>query len=68
MTPVVPAAYGDLMGRTILTIIGVVLALWLAITALGWLFSLVKFFFFIGLVAVVIYLVVTLVAKGTKKN
>ncbi|MFI6514625.1 hypothetical protein ACIBF1_03590 [Spirillospora sp. NPDC050679] len=56
------------MGRTILTIIGVVLALWLAVTALGWLFSLVKFFFFIGLVAVVIYLVVTLVAKGSKKS
>ncbi|MGK5556587.1 hypothetical protein ACSNOI_33750 [Actinomadura kijaniata] len=54
------------MGRTILTIIGVILAIWLAFTALGWLFSMLKFFFFIGIIAVVVYLVVTVLAKSRK--
>ncbi|WP_019633626.1 hypothetical protein [Actinomadura atramentaria] len=56
------------MGRTILTVIGVILAIWLAFTLLGWLFSLLKFFVVVGAIAAVVYLVVTLVAKSSKSG
>jgi L-asparagine transporter-like permease len=54
------------MGRTLLTILGVILAIWLVFSMLGWLFSLLKLFVIVGMIAAVIYLVVTLVAKSSK--
>ncbi|MEV4254812.1 hypothetical protein AB0J52_16805 [Spirillospora sp. NPDC049652] len=56
------------MGRTILTIVGVILALWLAFAVLGWVLSMLKFFFIIGFFAVVIALVVTLVSKSSRRG
>ncbi|WP_018654329.1 hypothetical protein [Actinomadura flavalba] len=56
------------MGRTILTVIGVILAIWLAFTVLGWLFSLLKFFLFLGVVATVVFLVVKVVAGSGKSH
>ncbi|MFC6886876.1 MULTISPECIES: hypothetical protein [Actinomadura] len=56
------------MGRTILTIVGVVLALWLVVTVIGAIFSMLKLFFFIGLIAVVVMLVVSLISKSAKKG
>lgn len=55
------------MGRTILTIVGVILAVWLAFTVLGAILSMLKFFFIIGFFAVVIALVVTLVTKSSRR-
>lgn len=45
------------------TILGVVLALWLAFMAIGWMFAMLKTFFIIGLIAVVVFIVVSLLAK-----
>ena len=54
------------MGRLILTILGAVLAIWLAFAALGWIFAMLKTFIFIGLIAVVVVVVVSLVAKSRR--
>ncbi|MBW8481765.1 hypothetical protein [Actinomadura parmotrematis] len=54
------------MARTILTIAGIVLAVWLLFTVLGWVFALLKFFLFVGIVAVIVMLVVKLVAKSPR--
>ena len=54
------------MGKTILTIAGVVLAICLLFTILGALLSMLKFFFFIGFVAVLGYLAVMLISKSSR--
>jgi hypothetical protein len=51
------------MGRMIWTVLGVILAIWLAFMAVGWILSMLKTFVIIGLIAVVVVIVVTLVAK-----
>jgi hypothetical protein len=51
------------MGRMIWTILGVILAIWLAFIAVGWIFAMLKTFLVIGLIAVVVVIVVTLVAR-----
>jgi hypothetical protein len=51
------------MGRLILTILGAVLAIWLAFAAIGWIFAMLKTFIFIGLIAVIVVIVVSLVAR-----
>ncbi len=56
------------MARTILTIVGVVLAIWLVLTVVGALLSMLKFFFFVGFVAVIGYLAVMLISKTTRKR
>jgi hypothetical protein len=45
------------MGRLILAVLGVLLAIWVAFMAIGWVFAMLKTFFIIGLVAVVIVMV-----------
>lgn len=56
------------MGRTILTIVGVVLAIWLAMTLIGAIISMLKLFFFIGFVAVLVVLAVTIVSKMSRNH
>jgi hypothetical protein len=51
------------MGRILLTILGAILAVWLAFMAVGWIVAMVKTFFILGLVAAVVVLVVTLLAR-----
>lgn len=43
-------------------ILGAILAVWLAFTALGWIFAMLKTFLVIGLIAVVVVIVVWLIA------
>ncbi len=52
------------MGRTILGIIGAILVIWLIFIAIGWIFAMLKLFFVIGLVAVVLFIVVSLVSRS----
>ncbi|WP_433465650.1 hypothetical protein ACQPZP_00790 [Spirillospora sp. CA-142024] len=56
------------MAKTILTILGVILAIWLGVTVIGAIFSMLKMFFFIGLIAVVVVLAVTAVSKMSKSR
>jgi flagellar biogenesis protein FliO len=50
------------MGRMIWTILGAILAIWLAFMAIGWIFAMLKTFFIIGLIAVVVFIVVRFLA------
>lgn len=52
------------MGRIILSIAGVVLAIWVVMLVVGAFISMLKTFLLWGVIAVVVMLVVTLIAKG----
>ncbi len=50
------------------TILGAILAIWLAFTAIGWIFAMLKTFVILGLIAVVVFIAVTLVAKRRRRG
>jgi hypothetical protein len=50
------------------TILGVILAIWLALTAIGWIFATLKTFLIIGLIAVVVVIVVSLLARRPRRG
>jgi hypothetical protein len=52
------------MGRIIGTILGAILAIWLAITAAGGIVAAVKTLLIIGLIAMAVFVVVWLVARS----
>jgi hypothetical protein len=51
------------MGRIIGTILGAILAIWVAFTAAGGIFATLKTFLIIGLIAIAVFIVVWLVAR-----
>ena len=56
------------MGRIIGTILGAILAVWLAFTAIGWIFATLKTFAVIGLIAVVVVIIVWLIAGRARRG
>jgi succinate-acetate transporter protein len=54
------------MGRTG-RILGAVLAIWLIFTAIGWIAAMLKTFIIIGLIAVAVFIVVSLLAKRRRR-
>ena len=52
----------------VLTILGVILAIWLFFTAIGWIFAMLKTFLVIGLIAVVVVAVVSILAKRSRRD
>jgi hypothetical protein len=56
------------MGRMVLTILGVILAIWLAFMAIGWIFAMLKTFFIIGLIAVAVVAVVSVLARRSRRG
>ena len=56
------------MGRKIGTILGGILAIWLAVTAAGGIFATFKAFVIIGLIALVVFVVVWLVAGRPRRG
>ncbi len=50
------------------TILGAILAIWLAFMAIGWILAMLKTFLIIGLVAVVVFIVVWLLAKRPRRG
>ncbi len=56
------------MGRMIWTILGAILAIWVAFMAIGWIFGMLKTFFIIGLIAVVVFIVVRLLAGRPRRG
>jgi hypothetical protein len=44
-----------------------ILAIWLAFTAIGWIFAMLKTFLIIGLIAVVVFIVVWLLAGRPRR-
>ena len=63
-----PNAYSHLMGRTILTILGVLLSIWLLFTVAGMLIAALKFMIWIGLLAVIAAVVVTVISRMAKSK
>ncbi len=61
-------AHTGYMGRMIWTILGAILAIWVGFMAIGWIFSMLKTFFVIGLIAVVVFIIVSLVAKRPRRG
>jgi hypothetical protein len=56
------------MGRIIGTILGAILAIWLAVTAAGGIFATFKMFLIIGLIAMAVVIVVWLLAGRPKRS
>ena len=50
------------------TILGVILAIWLAFTAIGWIFAVLKTFVIIGLITVAVVIVVSLLARRPRSG
>jgi hypothetical protein len=61
-------AYARPMGKAILTIVGVLLSIWLIFMVIGMIISALKFLFWIGLLAVIAAVVVTLISKMAKSG
>lgn len=51
------------MGRIIGTVLGAILAIWVAFTAAGGIFATLKTFLIVGLIAITVFIVVWLVAR-----
>jgi hypothetical protein len=51
------------MTRVILSVLGVILAVWLIFQVLGWIIATVKFFLFAVVLIVIVVLVVTLISR-----
>jgi hypothetical protein len=56
------------MSRLIGTILGAILAAWLAFTAIDWIFPMLRTFAVIGLIAVIVAIVVWLVAGRDRRG
>ena len=61
-------AHTGSMGRIIGTILGAILAIWLAVTAAGGIFATLKTFLIIGLIAMAVFVVVWLVARRPRRG
>jgi Flp pilus assembly protein TadB len=49
-------------------VLGAILAIWLAFMTIGWIFALLKTFIVIGLIAVAVAIVVTLLARRRRRG
>lgn len=56
------------MGRVIARIISAVLAIWLVFMAIGWILAMLKTFLIIGLIAAAVFIVVTVLAKRSRRG
>jgi len=56
------------MGRMIGTILGAILAVWVGVSAIGWISATLKTFVVVGLIAVVVFIVVAVVAKLPRRG
>ena len=63
-----PGAHTGYMGRIIGTILGAILAIWLAFTAAGGIVATLKTFLIIGLIAMAVFIVVWLVARRPRRD
>jgi fructose-specific phosphotransferase system IIC component len=61
-------AHNGYMGRIIGTILSAILAIWLVVTFAGGILATLKTFLIIGLIAMVVFIVVWLVARGSRRS
>jgi hypothetical protein len=60
------SAYAPSMGKAILSIVGVLLAIWLVFMVIGMIISALKFLIWLGFLAIIAAIVVTLISKMAK--
>ena len=60
--------YHGHMGRMIWTILGAVLAIWLVFMAIGPIFAMLKTFVIIVLIAVAVFIIVSLLSKRRRRG
>lgn len=56
------------MGRTILGIVGILLAIWVAFMVIGAIIAAVKFLFFVGLVALIVTFAVVVIGRFSRSR
>jgi predicted lipid-binding transport protein (Tim44 family) len=61
-------AHNGYMGRIIGTILSAILAIWLVVTFAGGILATLKTFLIIALIAMVVFIVVWLVARGSRRS
>lgn len=64
----VAAAYRRGMTRTVLTVLGVLLAIWLVITVIGALIATLKFLLYVSFVVLIVMGVVTMIGRSAKSD
>jgi hypothetical protein len=61
-------AYLRDMGRTVLTVVGVLLAIWLAFMVIGMIVTALKTLFFVGLIALIVMFVVVVIGRLSRSR
>ena len=61
-------AHNGYMGRIIGTILSAILAIWLVVTVAGGILATLKTFLIVALIAMVVFIVVWLVARGSRRS
>lgn len=61
-------AYRNGMGRTILTVVGILLAIWLAFMVIGAIIAAVKFLFIVGLLALIVTFAVVVIGRLSRNH
>jgi hypothetical protein len=56
------------MGRTILGIVGILLAIWVAFMVIGAIIAAVKFLFFVGLLALIVTFAVVIIGRFSRSR
>ena len=56
------------MGRIIGTILSAILAIWLIVTVAGGIFATFKMFVVVALIAMAVFIVVWLIARGSRRS
>jgi hypothetical protein len=56
------------MGRIIGTILSAILAIWLIVTVAGGIFATLKMFVVVALIAMAVFIVVWLIARGSRRS
>jgi hypothetical protein len=61
-------AHTGYMGRIIGTILSAILAIWLIVTVAGGIFATLKMFLVVALIAMAVFIVVWLIARGSRRS
>jgi hypothetical protein len=56
------------MGRIIGTILSAILAIWLVVTVAGGIFATLKTFLIVAVIAMAVFIVVWLIARGSRRS
>jgi L-asparagine transporter-like permease len=56
------------VGRVILKTVGAIMAIWAGFSAIGWIFAMVKTFAIIGLIAAVVFIVVWVLVRRSRRS